>query len=119
MSVRNPMILDRFWSKVEESDVTDCWPWRSSADTYPRFRILPGFRAIGGHVFSWILANKRDVPEGLVVMHSCDNKRCVNPTHLSVGTLSDNTKDATRKGLNDPSKAWAARAAAARQRRGN
>jgi hypothetical protein len=38
------------------------------------------------------------IPDGLQVMHSCDNPACVNPEHLSVGTTQDNTADRTAKG---------------------
>lgn len=110
MPARNPNILDRFWSKVEVRSKGECWEWRRLdpliPPTYGRFRIMPGFRAIGAHRFAWIIANRQDIPEGLVVMHSCDNKRCVNPGHLSLGTVSDNTREAVERGLVDPSKAW-------------
>lgn len=39
---------------------------------------------------------------GGVVMHSCDNPRCINPDHLSLGTYADNTADMVRKGRNKP-----------------
>lgn len=106
MPPRDPDILGRFWAKVDIRNDSECWPWRSERDDYGRFPILPGFRAIGTHRFSWILANRRDIPDGLFVMHSCDNKRCVNPAHLSLGTSSDNTKDAVDKGLIDMTKCW-------------
>lgn len=38
------------------------------------------------------------IPPGMVVMHSCDNPRCINLAHLTLGTQSDNQKDAARKG---------------------
>lgn len=50
------------------------------------------------HRLAWELANGRSIPTGQVVMHSCDNPRCVNPDHLSVGSQKDNVHDAIRKG---------------------
>lgn len=54
-------------------------------------------RLRGAHVVSY-LKHKGPIPEGLVVMHSCDNRLCVNPEHLSVGTYSDNMVDCVSKG---------------------
>lgn len=109
MPAANPDILGRFWAKVDIGSSDACWQWRSDVDTYGRFRILRGHKAIGGHVFSWILANREDVPTGTLVLHSCDNKRCVNPAHLSLGDFRQNAKEAVARGLLDPSKAYRAR----------
>lgn len=40
------------------------------------------------------------IPDGLMVLHSCDNRRCINPTHLRLGTAKDNTTDMMLKGRN-------------------
>lgn len=58
----------------------------------------PPYIRIYAHKFAWEQANHRKVPKGMVVMHSCDNPRCVNPAHLSIGTQRDNVLDSIRKG---------------------
>jgi len=50
------------------------------------------------HRFAWEQANGRTIPTGMVVMHACDNPRCVNPAHLSIGTQAQNIHDSIRKG---------------------
>ncbi len=50
------------------------------------------------HVFAWEQAHGQRVPRGFVVMHTCDNPRCVNPDHLRLGTQRDNILDSIRKG---------------------
>ena len=50
------------------------------------------------HRVAWELANGQSVPVGLKVLHSCDNPRCVNPAHLSVGTQAENIRESIRKG---------------------
>jgi hypothetical protein len=54
-------------------------------------------KRMGAHRAAYIEASG-EIPEGLHVMHSCDNRRCINPEHLSVGTRSDNMKDCASKG---------------------
>lgn len=50
------------------------------------------------HRVAWMLANKQDIPDGMVVMHTCDNSLCVRPYHLKLGTQADNIWDRDIKG---------------------
>ena len=89
-------IEQRFWEKVEKGD--GCWLWRSAFGTRGYGIFWHVKKNIYAHRISWQLANNATVPEGLVVMHSCDNPACVNPAHLSVGTHQDNQTDKANKG---------------------
>ena len=90
-----PSPLERFWSKVEKSD--GCWEWNATRNHrgYGKFRDTP-HSEVGSHRFSYVL-HYGPIPEGMEVMHSCDNPPCVNPDHLSLGTSKDNAEDRTAK----------------------
>ena len=87
----------RFWSFVKKT--RGCWMWvGSTAGTvmvYGRFR-RSGERILA-HRYSWELHNE-PVPEGLLVLHTCDNTLCVRPDHLFLGTHKDNSQDMLKKG---------------------
>lgn len=59
--------------------------------------VYSGNQKIYAHRLAWALHNGMD-PTGLVVRHSCDNTRCVNPDHLSIGTDQDNADDKVSRG---------------------
>lgn len=88
----------RLENKLNKTD--NCWNWtgRLDRDGYGMvdgvLRKNYGQRA---HRVSYQIY-KGDIPNGLVVLHSCDNPSCCNPDHLSVGTQADNVKDAQMKG---------------------
>lgn len=90
----------RFWSKVDKRGASqdECWEFRSrnTIRGYGRMSFGRG-RDAYAHRVSWELHNG-PIPDGLYVCHRCDNPPCVNPSHLWLGTLSDNTQDMIRKG---------------------
>ncbi|WP_366001547.1 HNH endonuclease signature motif containing protein [Sphingomonas sp.] len=95
-------VATRFWAKVDrrpgQGPRGTCWNWSAAVGSrgYGNFGWKAG-RSVNAHKAAYLLT-KGDVPDGMVVMHSCDNRRCCNPAHLSVGTYSDNTQDGIRKG---------------------
>ena len=96
----NSVTIERFWSKVERTPT--CWIWKASrrAKGYGAFVWAnPDGTVIQGraHRFSWELCNG-PIPDGLCVLHRCDNPSCVRPEHLFLGTRSDNNQDMRAKG---------------------
>ena len=85
-----------FWSNVNVAEPDSCWLF-GNARSYGSFSTR-GVSFVA-HRLSWVLANNREIPEGLFVCHSCDVKSCVNPNHLWIGTHSDNMRDALAKGV--------------------
>lgn len=94
-----PSLSERFWSKVRKLKPHECWEWQASRVSAGYGKIsLPHSRQLeGAHRVAWKLTNG-PIPDGLFVLHRCDNPPCCNPSHLFLGTHADNMKDMTAKG---------------------
>ena len=86
----------RFWKRVRRGE--GCWEWTGplARGGYGLFGspLVPSKRA---HRVAWYLAIG-PIPEGLEVCHHCDNRLCCRPSHLFLGTRTDNNRDMHRKG---------------------
>ena len=99
--------IARFWSKVDKNGplpdqsnphyegLGQCWQWTGRLrDGYGQFDLIQS--SSNAHRASWQIA-RGDIPHGMFILHQCDNRSCVNPEHLFVGTKLENALDRERK----------------------
>ena len=97
--------MKRFWDKVNKSSSvfgddgqfpTQCWTWTAGVSNkgYGLFWLSP--RMQSSHRVAWFL-EWGNVPKEICVLHKCDNKICVRPDHLFLGTVQDNNNDKKQK----------------------
>lgn len=98
---RKPAI-ERFCRMCKRDRKTDCWLWQGAVG---KNGYGMGFSIVGGHGGKGVGAHRASymifigpIPDDLFVLHKCDNRRCVNPKHLFLGTHQDNMNDMRRKG---------------------
>lgn len=90
--------MDRFWSKVDRKGPDDCWEWRGYClKGHGRF-LYDGYVQYA-HRVSWTLC-VGEIPDEKCVLHKCNNKPCVNPSHLYIGDYQDNAIDRSKAGTN-------------------
>lgn len=94
------LLPERFWSKIKFSD--GCWEWTSGIDRYGygqfRARIGGVWKTITAHRFcAFTILKSIPISPDLCVLHKCDNRKCVNPNHLFLGSNIDNINDMDSK----------------------
>jgi hypothetical protein len=94
----------RFYKYQNTSDIDACWEWSGPVNPcgygvlFLNVDKQNGRRnVISAHRYSYI-KYKGEIPKDMCVMHKCDNPKCTNPNHLSLGTFADNNKDRSLKG---------------------
>lgn len=99
--MRTLTVAESFWAKVRLNGPTvrpelgKCWSWRTIGSRY--VNLTAGGRTILAHRASWEL-HRGPIPDGLHVLHKCDNPSCTKPDHLFLGTEADNALDRSIKG---------------------
>lgn len=92
--------LLRFLGYVDRSGGPEaCWEWQASLTPAGYGRIVMPYthRLIASHRLAYLLY-RGPIPDGLLVCHHCDNRKCCNPAHLFLGTKTDNALDMCAKG---------------------
>jgi hypothetical protein len=100
---------ERFWEKVDKNGPiyeplgSRCWVWIASKGRggYGQIEIQRGKSPMHSNRLAWELTNG-PIPNGLHVLHICDNPPCCNPEHLFLGTNLDNQRDMMKKGRRNP-----------------
>jgi len=89
--------IKRFSKLVQMADRHSCWEFTGARKHNGHGYFWDGSKLILAHRYSYE-QHFGPIPEGLCILHKCDNPPCVNPEHLFVGTKSDNIKDRDKKG---------------------
>lgn len=106
--LKKMLLHERLMSHTQYDETSGCWEWTGSKrNGYGRMIVgsrTDGTRkSVSAHRLSYELTYG-EIPEGMEVCHRCDNRCCVNPDHLFLGTHQDNMDDREHKGRNKPPK---------------
>ncbi len=118
-------LAQRFWKKIDKNgpipeqcpELGPCWIWTAFKDEVGRGQIATSKGLRHAHKVSWML-HGRTIPEGMCLLHRCDNTGCPNPDHLRLGTQLENIAEMVAKGRNPfGERHWTIRGARPRTRK--
>ena len=95
-------LIERIERRAGELRDGECWETSYAPQAFGHVSLRPGSTGtVYLHRVAWEAHHAEPIPEGMWVLHKCDNPRCFNPEHLFLGTPKDNTHDMCDKGRNN------------------
>lgn len=92
-------VKERFWSNVNIRNPNECWEWIAGKNSGGYGTVKINRKSYTAHRVSYELSHGHgSIPKDILVLHRCDNRQCVNPDHLFLGTQYDNVHDMIKKG---------------------
>jgi len=84
--------IDRFWNYVDKtSNPNGCWEWKRNLNNYGYGQFMINYKNYRSHRISWLI-HYGNIPNKMLVLHLCNNRKCVNPSHLILGNQDKNIK---------------------------
>lgn len=89
--------VEWFYQRVDQSDLSGCWLWTGGINNRGYGTMSFNGKSMLVHRFSYLMTNG-EIPDGLFILHSCDNPLCIHPGHLHAGTQKQNQQEMQSRG---------------------